>query len=197
MRRDPLLTFARAVAGLLFGLAIWAGFITPYTVLLARVSEPVIRAFERPAVTRLHPEDAQITIDRADFPEKSARPALATGVLTVNVVLLTALFFANPRSWSSENVGCLLIALIALTVVHVAAVVANVHATYALSLGAWSAAHYGVVARNFWAGLAHFYLIVGGFGSAFLLWWILRPAASSVGRTKPRRHRRAGQSAAA
>lgn len=197
MRLDLLLIFARGAAGLLFGLALWAGFIAPYTVVLARVAEPMTRAFERPAVTRLQPRGGEITIDRSDFPQKSARPALATGVLTVNVVLLIALFFANPRSWSNENVGHLLIASIALVVIHVAAVVANVQATYALSLGAWSEAHYGVVARNFWAGLAHFYLIVGGFGSAFLLWWLLRPGTAPGKRATPRRKRRAGQSAAA
>jgi hypothetical protein len=178
LHRDRLLTFARTIVGLLFGLAIWSGFIAPYTALLARLSEPVIRAFERPAATRLHARGAEMTIDRADFPRGSARPALATGVLTVNLVLLTALFFANQRPWSSENVGRLLVASIALIVIHVGAVVANVQATYALSLGTWSELHYGVVARNFWAGLAHFYLIAGGFGAAFLLWWLLRPVAA-------------------
>jgi len=40
-------------------------------------------------------------------------------------------------------------------------------------LGEWSAANYGAIARNFWAGGFHFYQICGRLAAPFAIWWAL------------------------
>ena len=49
----------------------------------------------------------------------------------------------------------------------------KIEALYATRLGPWSEAHYGAVARNFWAGGFHFYQVAGRFAAPFVLWWTL------------------------
>jgi hypothetical protein len=173
--KNPIRLFVSAAAGFLIGLGVWWGFADPYTRVLAALSEPPIRLVERPAVTHLLPQESQIAVDRTDFPRASPRPALRTTDLTFNFILLTTLFAAAARPFADRNVRGFLLAAIALVAVHVAAVVANVQSIYALRLGPWSAAHYGPVARNFWAAAAHFYSVVGVYGAAVALWWLFRP----------------------
>jgi hypothetical protein len=168
---------AKGAAGFLLGMAFWWGLSSPYARLLASLSEPLIRMAERPPVTRLIAEGTELTIDRADFPRSSPRPELLLMDLTSNFILLTTLFAASRRPLSDRNVRGLLLASLVLVAVHVAAVFANVQSIYALRLGAWSARHYGAVARNFWGAAAHFYSLVGVFGAGFALWWLFRPSS--------------------
>jgi hypothetical protein len=83
-----------------------------------------------------------------------------------------------------------------LGIIHVAAVVVAVKSVYALQLGAWSAAVYGPLSRNFWVGAFHFYRFVGVFAAPFLLWWLLlreeepADARRPGGPRSPRRRRR-------
>ena len=93
-------------------------------------------------------------------------------------VLLVALFSFDRRPWRGDRVGRLLLASAGLFAVHVAALVFQVESVYATGLGAWSAAHYGALSRNFWAGGFHFYQIAGRFAAPFALWWLF-------GRTEP------------
>lgn len=175
MRRDLLLFTLRAAAGLLVGLAVWSAFEGPYNRVLAGLAEPLLHATERPNATRLRATGSTMTIDRTDFRRGSARPALVASQLTVNFMFLMALFATNRRSMETQNVVRLGAAAVLLLVVHVLAVFVNVHAIYALQLGPWSGRHYGVVARNAWSAAAHFYTLVGSFGAAFILWWLLSP----------------------
>jgi hypothetical protein len=174
----------RGAVGFLAGLAFWFALSVPYARVLAALSEPLVRLGERPAVTRLIPRGAELTIDRADFAPTAARPALALMGMTFNIILLTTLFAANPKPLSDRNVGGLFLASLALVIVHVAAVVANVQSIYALQLGPWSAMNYGAVARNFWGAAAHFYTLLGAFGAPFALWWLFRPAELSSPESK-------------
>jgi len=173
-----LATIARTILGLLLGLALWWGLNEPYNRFLAAVTEPLLRVAE-PA-TRLIPVDGEMTIDRTDFGSGSPRPALATSQLTVNFILLVALFAMNRKPLSTANVSAFLLASCILVVVHIAAIITNVESIYALRLGPWSERHYGAFARNFWGAAAHFYTLVGSFAAAFALWWVLsrrpRPA---------------------
>lgn len=157
----------------------WLAFAAPYNELLANLAEPLLRAFERPAVTRLVPTDGNMMVDRTDFRRVSARPAIRPTIvmspLTVNFILLTALFAVNRQPFSTRNVGLFLLAGIILMVVHVVAVIVNVHSLYALRLGPWSERHYGAVSRSFWGVSANFYFLVGSSGCAFALWWLFRP----------------------
>ncbi len=166
-------TAARSILGLLLGLAFWWAFSEPYNRFLAVVTEPLIRVAE-PA-TRLIPVESEMTIDRTDFRRGSPRPGLATADLTVNFILLAALFAMNRKPLSTPNVSAFLLASCILVIVHIAAIITNVESIYALRLGSWSQRHYGAFARNFWGAAAHFYTLLGSFGSAFVLWWILGP----------------------
>jgi hypothetical protein len=147
------------------------------------MTEPLLRATERPPATRLIADGTELTIDRDDFPRASPRPSLLLMDLTANMILLTTLFAVNRRPLSDRNVRGFLLASVVLIAVHIAAVVMNVESIYALRLGPWSERHYGAVARNFWGAGAHFYSIAGVFGAPFALWWLFRPSADSV---KPR-----------
>lgn len=190
MLRPLLPPLTRAAAGFLLGLGLWAGFIGVYASFVAATAQPLLRAMERPAVTRLTAEEGTIVVNREDFPPSSPRPQIRLGELTFNVILLTVLFASNVPSLSSRNVGMFLVACLILAVTHVLAFVAAVESIYALRLGPWSAAHYGAVARNFWTASAHFYRIAGMFGIAFLLWWAMRPADAPAARSRNVRSRR-------
>jgi hypothetical protein len=170
----PLL--AKGAAGFLLGVVFWWAFSTPYACVLAMLTEPLIRIAERPAVTRLIARGSELTIDRADFPPSSPRPALQLLSITANIILLTTLFAVNRAPLRDRNIRAWLLASVALVVVHVGAIVLNVQSIYALRLGPWSEAHYGAAARNFWGAGAHFYTLIGSFGAAFALWWLFRPA---------------------
>lgn len=168
---------ANGALGFLGGLLLWWALGAPYTSALGEMAEPLIRLAERPPVTRLVAEGTELTINRSDFDRRSGRPGLAVADLTANIILLTTLFAASRHPLRDRNIKRFCLAAISMVPVHIAAVVANVESIYALRLGPWSAAHYGVVARNFWGAAAHFYTIVGAFGAAFVLWWLFLPSA--------------------
>jgi hypothetical protein len=168
------LNLAKGAAGFILGIVFWWALSAPYARLLASLCEPLIRAAERPPVTRLIANGTELTIDRDDFPRASPRPDLLLMDLTANIILLTTLFSVTRKPLGDRNVPRLLLASLALVLVHIAAVVVNVQSIYALRLGPWSVQHYGPVARNFWGAGAHFYSVVGVFGAPFALWWLLR-----------------------
>jgi hypothetical protein len=190
LRKSLWPTLAKGAAGFLFGLCLWWAMAVPYARLLAAVTEPVIRVAEHLPVTHLIANGAEITIDRSDFPRSSPRPALALTELTSNIILLTTLFSVNRKALSDRNVLGLLLASLALIVVHIAAVAFNVQSIYALRLGPWSRANYGTAARNFWGAGAHFYSVIGAFGAAFVLWWLFRPSPIEAAAQRPVRRRR-------
>ena len=171
----------RGTAGFFIGLAVWYGLSVPYARLLGSLSEFVIRAAERPAVTSITPIGSLLAVDRSDFrtPASSRRLAVESMDITFNFILLVTLFAVSERPFSDRNVFGFLGAATALVFVHNAAVVSFVEANYALNFGAWSTAHYGVVTRNFWAIAPYFYSTIGVHGSAFALWWLFRAPSST------------------
>jgi hypothetical protein len=93
----------------------------------------------------------------------------------------------DEKPWRDKSIAQLLLAAVLLWLVHVAALIFEVESVYATRLGEWSAAHYGAVARNFWAGGFHFYQIAGRFAAPFAIWWALakrdRPGAGGMSRS--------------
>jgi len=172
----------RLALGFAIGLGLWLLFSRPYERLVAPAAEAVLRLMEHPAVTRLDSPGGEFIVRRSDFPPASARPGLPAPDLHFNFVLLVALFGFDRRPWRGDRVGRLLLASAGLFAVHVAALVFQVESVYATGLGAWSAAHYGALSRNFWAGGFHFYQIAGRFAAPFALWWLF-------GRTEPSQNR--------
>jgi hypothetical protein len=164
---------AKGAAGFLVGAALWAGAAEPYQRTVAAAAQAAIRLCESPAVTRLRAEKREVIVDREDFSEASARPGIPADDLDFNVAILAALFAASPRPFSDRGIRRFAAAAALLWVTHVVALVFAVESLYVLSLGAWSAAKYGPVARNFWATGNHFYRIAGIFAIPFALWWAL------------------------
>ena len=170
--RQRLLVIAKAVAGLLLGILLWWGAAGPYNEILAASAQPLVRAFERSPATRLEAIEGSIVVNRSDFPPGSPRPVLIAGHLTANIVLLTALFATNRRPLSMPNISAFILAALIIALIHVLAVVVNVHSIYAWEFGRWSEENYGRISRALWEGATHFYTLAGSFGSAFLLWYL-------------------------
>ncbi len=181
MRKDLSRVVLKGAIGFLAGLAIWGGLTVPYTRLLASLTEVAVRSFERPAVTRIIPDGSLLLVDRTDVRRTArGRFAVESTDITFNLIVLMTLFAASRRAFSDRNVFGFAGAAALLVLVHVAAVISFVKAYYALSLGAWSAAHYGVVARSFWGAAPYFYSVAGVYGFAFALWWLFRPMNASA-----------------
>jgi len=170
----------RTVVGFAAGLLVWFRLSPAYEAFLASAAEVVLRLTESPAVTQLEAKAGEILVWRSDFPPAAPRPGLPAADLHFNFVLLCSLFALERRPWRGRVVGAFAIGAAALGAVHVAALVFQVRALYAVHLGAWSADRYGPVARNFWAGGFHFYQIAGRFAAPFAIWWGLRESSNRV-----------------
>jgi hypothetical protein len=184
----------RLLIGFLVGLAVWFLFRDAYERAVAPAAEFLIRLAERPPVTRLEAPGGEFLVNRADFPPGAPHPGLPAPDLHFNFVLLTAFFALAPRLWRGERLARLVLALLCLYLVHVVFLVFQVQSVYATNLGAWSAAHYGAVARNFWAAGFHFYQIAGRFAAPFAIWWFFgraeADATPEVARAPRRRKKR-------
>jgi hypothetical protein len=164
------------------GVVLWA-FLTPvYDRVIAASAEKLMRAFEKPPVTRLRPqEDNHTTVDREDFdPRSKQRPAMPIRDLTFNIALLTALFAASRRTFSDRNMGGFVLAAVCLALTHVLGTVAEVMSIYVAKLGMWSTVHYSPLERNVWGVLNHFYRLVLMYAIAFALWWIFRDPGTAA-----------------
>ena len=183
----------RLLLGFLVALGVWFLFAPAYERAVAPAAEFLIRLGERPGVTRLEAPGGEFLVNRADFPPGAPHPGLPAPDLHFNFVLLAAFFALSPRPWRGDRVVRLLLAVFFLYLIHVVFLVFQVQSVYATSLGAWSAAHYGAMARNFWAAGFHFYQIAGRFAAPFALWWLfgrIEPAASAERRPGPRRKKK-------
>ena len=163
----------RMAAGFAAGLVSWLAFSGPYEKTVASTASVLIRTFESPSVTSLSAPGGEIRVDRSDFPPASPRPGLPAADLHFNFVLLAALFAFVPHPLEPRRFLRFWLAAAGLWAIHVLALVFQVESVYATRLGAWSEAHYGSFARNFWAAGFHFYQIAGRFAAPFALWWLM------------------------
>jgi hypothetical protein len=189
-RFPPLPAAARALAAFLLALGFWFAFSAPYERLLAATAEILLRSTERPPITRLSARGGEILIERSDIAPGAPRPGLPAADLHFNLALLAALFAIDPRPARPRNAVAFLAASALLFGVHVVALLFQVRSVYATGLGDWSAGHYGVAARTFWAGGFHFYQIAGRFAAPFAIWWLLRPEGESFGAADGRRRKK-------
>ena len=162
---------ARLAAGFGTALVFWFAFSAPYERAVAASAGFLLRHFESPAVTSLAASGGEIHVDRSDFPPAAPRPGLPAADLHFNFVLLAALFALGPHPLAPRRFGRFWLAAAGLWAIHVLALVCQVESLYATSLGPWSEANYGPLARNFWAAAFHFYQIAGRFAAPFALWW--------------------------
>jgi hypothetical protein len=171
----------KALAGFVAGVALWLLLSPLYDRAIAAGAQAVLRAFEKPNVTRLRVEpDQYTTVDRSDFDPRSKRPAISIRDLTFNVVLLIALFAASPRTFSDRNIGGMLVAFAALALTHILAAVTEVMSIYVAKLGMWSTVNYTSFDRNLWGVASTFYRVVLMYAIAFALWWLLHDRATAT-----------------
>jgi hypothetical protein len=183
----------RLLLGFLVALGVWFLFAPAYERAVAPAAEFLIRLGERPGVTRLEAPGGEFLVNRADFPPGAPHPGLPAPDLHFKFVLLVAFFALSPRHWRGDRVARLLLALFCLYLIHVVFLAFQVQSVYATSLGAWSAAHYGAAARNFWAAGFHFYQIAGRFAAPFAIWWPfgrIEPAGAAEAARGPRRRKK-------
>ncbi len=154
----------------------------------------MIRLAERPAVTLITADGTLLMVDRSDFPPSpsAVRFAVESTDITFNIILLVTLFAASSRAFSDRNMFGFAAAAIALVIVHVAAVVSFVEAWYAGGSGSSSGAQYGFIAKRFWEAGPYFYSLVGTYGSAIALWWLLRPLPDNTPKPAVQKRRTAG-----
>jgi hypothetical protein len=170
------------------GVIVWVLLSPLYDRVIGAGAQAVMRAFEKPKVTRLvMAEDKLTTVDRSDFDPRSKRPAISIADLTFNWVLLLALFAAAPRTLSDRNIGGFLAASAALALTHILGVVTRVRSIYVAQLGMWSTVNYTSFDRNLWGTADHFYRLVLMYALAFGLWWIFRDASVAAPAKKKRR----------
>lgn len=162
----------RGAAGFALGLLIWIGARPLYNNFLSTVAAPVLRKFE-PAVTWVRPVGDMIVADRNDLPRQNAQ--LDVRLFTFNTILLFTLFASNPAPLSRRNLSWLFLSGVIVSITHVIAVVAGAQSVFSHSFGAWSDAHYSALAADASLIFAQGYMLVGGYATAFGLWWSTRP----------------------
>lgn len=147
--------------------------LTPfYNRFLTVGAERLLRATERPGVTRLLPDPPhRFAVTRTDFPP--TRGALARVRITdvhFPVLLLGALFLAVPAVPWRTKLENLAWGLLVAACFHLLDLFLWVKFVYALGLGDWSAEHYGPMARNVWGLAKHLADLPFKLGLPLFLW---------------------------
>jgi len=123
-----------------------------YNRVLLRSAAGILDLCEHPAVTDLPAKgDHDAYVVRRDFPPAhSLVYPFRVSDVHFHLLLLGALFLAVPGIPWRERLGNLAVAVLITFAYDVLLVVFIVESTYATHLGAWSLAHYGAFARNFY-----------------------------------------------
>jgi hypothetical protein len=143
-----------------------------YNRMLLGSAGALLHLFERPVVTDLLAKGADDAyIVRRDFPPARSlvRPFRVTD-LHFHLLLLGALFLGVPGLPWRERLGNLAIAALATVLYDVLLVAFVVEFVYATQLGAWSLAHYGAFARNFYGLGKHLLDLPFKLALPLLLW---------------------------
>jgi hypothetical protein len=182
----------KGAVAFLIGLAIWAGLAQPYARGLAAATQSILRLTERPDVSTIIANGTLLVVGRSDIPvsRTSGRYAVETTDITFNIILLITLFGASRRALSDKNVFGFVAAAALLVLIHVVAAVAYVKAYY-VAIAAQPLSYGARFAARFWEAAPFFYSVVGAYGFAVALWWLLRPT-SEAEPTKTKRNAGAG-----
>jgi len=147
--------------------------LTPlYNRVLLESAQKLVRLTEYPSVTDLLRKDTHFAyINRRDFPP--ARALVHSFRVTdvhFHLIMVGVLFLAIPRvPWRKrlENLGWAALITIFFDIF---LIFFYVKSTYAVQLGAWSLAHYGAFARNFYGLAKHLLDLPFKLSLPFLLW---------------------------
>jgi hypothetical protein len=143
-----------------------------YNRFLLRNAAGLLHLVEHPVVTDLLPRgDHDAYLVRRDFPPARSlvRPFHVTDV-HFHLLLLGALFLAVPELPWRERLRNLAIAALITVAYDVLVLVFIVEFVYSTQLGAWSLAHYGAFARNFYGLGKHLLDLPFKLALPLLLW---------------------------
>jgi hypothetical protein len=151
---------------------LWLVSTPVYNRFLLVSAENLVQLTESPDVTNLLRKDEHFAyIQRKDFPPaKSLVHAFRVTDVHFHLVMLGVLFLAVPRvPWRRrlENLGWAVLITIFFDIF---LIFLYVKFTYATQLGAWSLAHYGAFARNFWGLGKHLFDLPFKLALPLLLW---------------------------
>lgn len=167
------------VLGMIVGICLWVWGAEAYNHFLAATSEPLLKIDRRFREAELVADGRAIRVAPRDT--TALPPAtMPADELPYNVIILIALFAANPKPWQMRNLRNLGVSAIPVALSHIITLVISIESTYANRLGEWSEAHYGNAAMNVWLMAELFMRVVGMFGVAFACWWLSRPTASQA-----------------
>lgn len=151
---------------------VWTLLAPVYNRFLLGSAQNLVRLTEYPSVTDLLRKDAHFAyISRRDFPP--ARALVNSFRVTdvhFHLLMLGVLFLAVPRVPWRRRLESLGWAFLITIFFDIFLIFFYVKATYAARLGAWSLAHYGAFARNFWGLGEHLLDLPFKFSLPFLLW---------------------------
>jgi hypothetical protein len=172
-RRSWALLFIRnALLWLLPAALLWALAAPVYNRFLLGSAENLVHLTESPDVTDLMRKDDHFAyVSRRDFPpSRSLVHSFRVTDVHFHLVMLAALFLAVPGiPWRRrlQNLGW---ALLITVFFDILLIFFQVKFAYATRLGAWSLAHYGAFARNFWGLGKHLLDLPLKFSLPFVLW---------------------------
>ncbi len=151
---------------------VWLVSTPVYNRFLLASAENLVQLTESPNVTNLLREGKHFAdIQRQDFPPaKSLVHSFRVTDVHFHLVMLGVLFLAVPRiPWRRrlENLGWAVLITIFFDIF---LIFLYVKFTYATQLGAWSLAHYGAFARNFWGLGKHLFDLPFKLALPLLLW---------------------------
>jgi hypothetical protein len=167
------------VLGMIAGICLWVGAAEGYNVFLATTAQPLLKIDRRFREAELVADGRAIRV--APHDTTALPPAtLPADELTYNIIILFALFAANPQPWRARNLRNLAISLAPVALTHILTLLISIESTYANRLGNWSEAHYGSAAMNSWLMAELFMRVVGMFGVAFGCWWVAHVGRASA-----------------
>jgi hypothetical protein len=151
---------------------LWLLLTSVYNRFLLGSAQNLVHLTEFPNVTDLLRKDTHFAyISRRDFPPaRSLVNSFRVTDVHFHLIMLGVLFLAVPRvSWRKrlENLGW---AFLITVFFDIFLIFFYVKATYAVRLGAWSLAHYGAFARNFYGLAMHLLDLPFKFSLPFILW---------------------------
>lgn len=186
-----LLFIRNALLWLLPVALVWL-LLTPfYNRFLLGSAENLVHLTESPDVTDLLRKDDHFAyVSRRDFPpSKSLVHSFRVTDVHFHLLMLAALFLAVPRVPWQRRLQSLGWALLVTVFFDIFLIFFYVKFAYATRLGAWSLAHYGAFARNFWGLGKHLLDLPFKFSLPLLLWAVfylrdlmaeIRPAARAA-----------------
>ncbi len=171
--RPQLPGFVRNLLLLIVPVAVVWFLATPlYNRLLLGGAQSLLHLTESPDATNLLPRDRDSAfVQRRDFPpSKSLVHGFQVTDVHFHLILVGTLFLAIPGVPWRRKLENLAWAIGITVLFDILLVFLIVKAEYATGLGAWSAAHYGAFAQNFYGLLKHLLDLPFKLGLPFLLW---------------------------